>query len=136
MPRSPIRHAKRKTANPNSNGPKTYQNAAIVAYLPAAIAKVSGGGRYRYSLRRLYYAVRPHIKAVLGVEISWKYFCGVITDHEAGLGHDLPGIYRDDRGTLYHPHTGELIPLGTRSVEAYRRRKWTFNKVLYVEKEG
>ena len=49
---------------------------------------------------------------------------------------DLPGMYRDDRGTLYHPHTGEHIPLGTRNVEAYRRPAWTFNKILYCEKEG
>ena len=45
-------------------------------------------------------------------------------------------MYRDDRGTLYHPHTGETIPLGTRSVETYQRPAWTFNKILYCEKEG
>ena len=45
-------------------------------------------------------------------------------------------MYRDVRGSLYHPHTGETIPLGTLEVEQYRRPEWTFNKVLYIEKEG
>ena len=54
----------------------------------------------------------------------------------ADQGDGLPGMYRDDRGVLYHPHTGETIPLGTRAVEEYRRPAWTFNKILYCEKEG
>src|SRR5512144_24409 len=45
-------------------------------------------------------------------------------------------MYRDPRGTLYHPHTEEEIPLGTLNVEGYRRPEWTFNKILYCEKEG
>lgn len=28
------------------------------------------------------------------------------------------------------------MPLGTRTVEGYRRPEWTFNKILYCEKEG
>jgi hypothetical protein len=63
-------------------------------------------------------------------------FTGTIGEHEACLGHDLPGIYRDTRGLLYHPHTGEVIPLGTLAVERYKRPQWSFNKVLYSEKEG
>jgi len=45
-------------------------------------------------------------------------------------------MYRDPRGTIYHPHLGEEFPLGTLSVEDYQRPEWTFNKILYVEKEG
>jgi hypothetical protein len=70
------------------------------------------------------------------VEPDYNYFSKVVTDCEADLGTDLPGMYRDDRGTLYHPHTGEIIHLGTRSVEAYKRPAWTFNKIVYCEKEG
>ncbi len=59
----------------------------------------------------------------------------MITEVEADSG-DLPGLYRDPRGVLYHPHTGEEIPLGTLAVERYKRPDWTYNKVLYSEKEG
>ena len=129
-----IRRAKRK--NGNGNGRRTTQAAIITKALPAAIDKASGNGCYRYSLRQLFYAVRPHVINALGVEPDYNYFARVVTDYEADQGGDLPGMYRDDRGTLYHPHTGEQIPLGTRAVEAYQRPAWTFNKILYCEKEG
>jgi hypothetical protein len=45
-------------------------------------------------------------------------------------------MYRDSRGTLYHPHIQQDIPIGTLAVEEYSRPEWTFNKVLYIEKEG
>jgi hypothetical protein len=108
----------------------------ILDALPAAISKASGDGRYRYSLRQLFYAVRPAYLDTMGSEPGYNYFAQVVTDHEADLGHDLLGIYRDCRGVLYHPHLHEQIPIGTRSVEQYERPAWTFNKLVYCEKEG
>jgi hypothetical protein len=108
----------------------------IIDALDPAIAKASAEGEYRYSLRQLYYAVRPYVLEALGKEPEYDYFARVITDHEATLGNDLPGMYRDARGTLYHPHTRETIALGTLAAEAYRRPEYTFNKILYCEKEG
>ena len=130
-----IRRAKRKNGGTNGNR-QTTQAAVITRALPAAIAKASGNGRYRYSLRQLFYAVRPYVLNALGTEPDYNYFCRVVADYENEQGHDLPGMYRDDRGILYHPHTGETIHLGTRSVEAYQRPAWTFNKIAYAEKEG
>src|SRR5690606_41000905 len=43
---------------------------------------------------------------------------------------------RDPLRTLYHPPTGESIPIGTVSVSGYTRPPWTFNNVLFIEKEG
>ena len=45
-------------------------------------------------------------------------------------------MYREPRGSIYHPHRRETIPLGTLTVEEYERPIWTFNKLLYIEKEG
>jgi hypothetical protein len=45
-------------------------------------------------------------------------------------------MYREPRGSIYHPHRRETIPLGTLTVEKYQRPVWTFNKVVHVEKEG
>jgi hypothetical protein len=45
-------------------------------------------------------------------------------------------MYREPRGTIYHPHLNQTITLGTLMVEGYERPDWTFNKVVYVEKEG
>jgi hypothetical protein len=108
----------------------------ILGALDQAIEKISGGGHYRYSLRQLFYAIRPLLIQEFGAEPKYGTFSKVIKDHEDNRGRDLPGIYRDSRGVLYHPHTGEEIPLGTLTVEKYRRPLWTFNKILYCEKEG
>jgi hypothetical protein len=117
------------------------QKAIVIEALPAAVGKVSGGHKSRYSLRRLFYAIRPLLLDFLGKQPeprqpSFKTFGNIITEYEEEIGHDLPGIYRDTRGILYHPHERREIPLGTLSVENYRRPEWTFNKILYCEKEG
>ena len=112
------------------------QNTVVLAALRDAIEKVSGGGQYRYSLRQLYYAIRPYVISMLGKELEYGYFGEIIARREAEDGVDLSGIYRDNRGVVYHPHLRQTIPLGTLSVEEYRRPAWTFNKILYSEKEG
>ena len=129
-----IRRARRLL--PSGTEPKHSQKDLILAALPAAIAKAGGDGEHRFSLRQLFYAVRPALLEALGKEPSYDYFAQVVTDHEGAKGEDIPGMYRDARGTLYHPHTGEEIPLGTLAVERYERPEWTFNKILYCEKEG
>ncbi len=125
----------RRNAPATARRPQS-QKQIILDALPAAIAKASGDGEYRFSIRQLFYAVRPYLLTALEQEPSYDWFAQVITDHEAETGADIPGIYRDSRGTLYHPHTHTEIPLGTLAVEKYRRPSWTFNKVLYCEKEG
>lgn len=100
-----------------------------------AIAKASGNGEYLFSQRQLFYAVRPYVISIAGKEPDYNYFCKVLTDYENVVG-DVEGLYRDPRGVLYHPHTGEEIPIGTLAVNDYARPEWTFNKILYSEKEG
>ncbi|CAI8949260.1 HATPase_c domain-containing protein [Brevibacillus sp. IT-7CA2] len=108
----------------------------VLENLPAAIAKTSGGGKFIFSQRQLYYAIRPYImQAFDGKQPNYTYFCQIITDYEAEFG-EITGMYRDPRGTLYHPHTGEEIPLGTIAVQNYNRPSWTFNKIIFIEKEG
>jgi hypothetical protein len=45
-------------------------------------------------------------------------------------------MFREPRGSIYHPHRNETITLGTLMVEGYERPAWTFNKAVYFEKEG
>jgi hypothetical protein len=112
------------------------QKSIILGALKDAIKKVSGDGQHRYSHRQLFYAIRPLLIKEFGKEPNYGTFTDVIKDHEESAGRDLPGIYRDSRGVLYHPHTHEEIQLGTLTVEKYERPEWTFNKILYSEKEG
>jgi hypothetical protein len=129
------RTVKRTAGGGGKGGPS--KKGVILDRLESAVRQASSEGRYRYSLRQLFYAIRPFYLTAFSEEPNYTYFAEVIRDYELEvLKHDLPGIYRDNRGTFYHPHTGEEIPLGTRTVEAYKRPKWGFNKILYCEKEG
>jgi hypothetical protein len=112
------------------------QKDLIIGALPEAIIKASGEGQYRFSLRQLFYAVRPYCLEYMDKEPDYNWFCQVIGDYESLQGEDIPQMYRDARGTLYHPHEGRDISLGTLAVEEYERPAWTFNKILYSEKEG
>lgn len=133
-----IAKASRKAKRKDTAGAtvRLSQKDVILANMTASIAKASGDSKYRYSLRQLFYAVRPYLLEQLGKEPDYNYFAQIVTDIEAELGADLPGLYRDARGVIYHPHTGQEIPLGTLNVEKYERPEWTFNKILYSEKEG
>jgi hypothetical protein len=130
-----VRKAKRR--NKSAGGKGQFQIAFIRKHLDDAI-RHAGGENNRYSLRTLFYSFR-HIHKKVGATCdvpTWDWFGKVITKIENELGHDLPRMTRDDRGFLYHPHTGEFIPLGTRNVEDYRRPEWLFHKALYIEKQG
>lgn len=129
-----INKAKRKKAEGPS---RRSQKDVVLNHLNEGIMQASGNGEYRYSLRQLYYALRPFVLEELGQELSYENFSNkIITEYERLSGKDLPGLYRDDRGILYHPHLGQEISLGTRSVEEYQRPEWTFKRILYSEKEG
>lgn len=112
------------------------QKQVVLKNLDTAIDKASGQGQYRYSLRQLYYVLRPFVMEATQRELKYQNFNTIITDYEFETGKDLPGVYRDERGTLLHPHTHQEIKLGTKNVERYHRPVFNFNKILYSEKEG
>ena len=134
-----VKSAARKAKRINREGKLVEvvsQKKIIGDVLKQAIDKASGRGEYRFSLRQLYYAVRPLVKLANNADLKYSYFCEVIGDIENAQGKDIGGMYRDNRGLLIEPHTGREMPLGTLSVEKYNRPKWRFNKVLYIEKKG
>ncbi len=124
-----LRSQIRKREQPSS------QKDLILGNIEEAIRQASGEGKYRFSLRQLYYASRPFCLEAGHAELSYANFCTTITNYEATYG-EIPLMYRDPRGTLYHPHERRSIPIGTIAVEEYARPDWTFNKILYCEKEG
>ena len=126
------RKCQRANATPKE---EESQKAVILANLQESIEH-AGGGRFRFSERTLYYS-QNHIAEGKGqAKPAWSWFCKVITEFENQQGFDIPQMYRDDRGSIYHPHLKIEMPLGTRMVEEYERPKWVFNKILYCEKEG
>jgi hypothetical protein len=128
-----ISSAVRKAHIPNSRGESI--KAVVLDNLSDAIAKVSNNGQYRFNQRQILYALRPIVMAQLDKELTTENFTQIITDYESEHG-EIAGMYREPRGSIYHPHERETITLGTLMVESYERPEWKFNKLVYIEKEG
>ncbi|MBP3959437.1 hypothetical protein J8F10_29690 [Gemmata sp. G18] len=127
-----VRTAKRN--KPKGRG-KSSQKDLILSHRSEAAEVLSGGGVYGFSLRQFYYRIRPRLIDAFGKDPSYNTFSRVVGQYEDKCG-DIEHLYRDDRGTIYHPHTHDSLSLGTRSVADYERPSWGFNKILYCEKEG
>jgi hypothetical protein len=125
--------AVKKAHRPNAGDGS--QKDVVLENLDAVIANVSGDGEFRFAIRQLFYAFRPIVREARDAELKLSNFTSIITDFESEHG-EIPLMYREPRGTITHPHRGETITLGTLMVEEYERPVWTFNKLLYIEKEG
>jgi len=114
---------------------RVSQKDVVLDNLEQAIADASGDGEYRFNERQIFYQLRPIVLEETGQALLIGNFKVILTDYEAEHG-EIPGMYREPRGSIYHPHRGDSIPLGTLTVEEYDRPVWTFNKLVYIEKEG
>ena len=120
----------------SSKPPQDASHRALFAkHLSQAVDEVSGAGAARFSQRMLFYVMRRMLQRDSKKELQWGTFLGIVTDHEGAHG-DILGMYRDNRGSIYIPHTRERIAIGTLSVEKFKRPAFTFNKILALEKEG
>src|SRR5262249_27404433 len=126
--------AVRKAHRPTAGG-RISQKDIVLDNLEDAIATVSGNGGFRFNERQVLYVIRKIVHDEIGETLTTANFKSIITDYEAE--HDeIEGMYREPRGSIYHPHTGETITLGTLMVEDYERPPWLYNKIVYIEKEG
>jgi hypothetical protein len=130
-----IEKAMRKAQRAAPKDKNVTQKDVVLDNLDDAIAAVSGNGKYRFNERQLLYWLRPIVLEGIGQVLLTNNFKRIITDYEDENG-EIFGMYREPRGSIYHPHRGDDIPLGTLTVEAYERPNWTFNKLVHIEKEG
>jgi hypothetical protein len=126
--------AVKKAHRPTSEG-RITQKDIVLDHIDDAIADVSGDEGLPFNQRQLLYVLRPIVRDENGKELTTPNFNNIITDYENEHG-EIPLMYREPRGSIYHPHRGDTIMLGTLSVEDYERPAWTFNKVVFIEKEG
>lgn len=116
--------------------PTVSQKKIVFSVLAAAIRNA---GAF-FSARDLYYATRPlcyaHWEWEEGKELKYKYFSQtLLTEYQEHHG-PIIGLWRDPRGNLHEPHTGGTVAIGTREIAAYEFPEYSFDKILYVEKEG
>jgi hypothetical protein len=125
----------RRALPKNTEEGRITQKSVVLENLDEAVAHASGNGKHRFNERQILYRVRPIVQDETGKVLLEGNFKTIITDFEAEHG-EIKGMYRETRGGVYHPHRGDYIPLGTLMVEDYERPLWTFNKLVYIEKEG
>ncbi len=116
--------------------PKVSQKKIVFSVLAAAIRNA---GAF-FSARDLYYATRPlcyaHWEWEGGKRLEYKYFSQTLLTEYQELWGPIIGLWRDPRGNLHEPHTGGTVAIGTREIAAYEFPEYSFDKILYVEKEG
>ncbi len=116
--------------------PKVSQKEIVFRVLPQAIRNAGA----HFSRRDLYYATRPlayaHYEWEDGQVLKFPYFSQKLLTEYQELYGLIPGLWTDPRGHLHEPHTDKSIGLGTREVASYQFPEYTFDKILYVEKEG
>jgi hypothetical protein len=103
-----------------------------------AYAYSTGNGALPTTARDLYYAVRNRIERFDydADELEYSYFSQNILPRYQREVNPLPLVEYEPRGTLYEPHGGKDVPLGTRSVAEYNFPDYVFDKILYIEKNG
>jgi hypothetical protein len=125
--------------------PKISQKDIVFSVLRRAIQNAGT----HFSRRDLYYAARPlayaHADWEPGKELEYSYFSQtLLTEYQERHGI-ITGMWTDPRGHMHEPHgvvcevcgAGKgALPLGTREVASYQFPEHTFDKILYVEKEG
>jgi hypothetical protein len=116
--------------------PKVSQKEIVFSIMPRAIRNAGAN----FSARDLYYAARPlcyaHREWEYDKRLEYGYFSQtLLTEYQEWRG-TIAGLWRDPRGSLHEPHTAKSVALGTREVASYEFPEYTFDKILYVEKEG
>jgi hypothetical protein len=130
-----IARATRKAQRAAPDERKATAKSVVYENMLEVVAIISGNGEDDFNARQILYRMRPIIKEATDQELSTKNFTKILTEYENDNG-EIDGMYRDPRGSISHPHSGDVIPLGTRTVEDYERPFWEFNKILVIEKEG
>jgi Histidine kinase-, DNA gyrase B-, and HSP90-like ATPase len=108
---------------------------AVFDVLIEAHSRATSGG-LPSNVRNLFYQVRPLIQPFTDKELDYGYFSQNLYPEYERINGKMPLIYRDPRGVLYEPHTGNAVYLGTREVDSYEFPSWLYDKILYIEKKG
>ena len=107
---------------------KASQKSVVLDNLNDVVADVSGPKRQSFGERQVLYKLRPLVMKATGQELTTGNFKGIITDYENEHGEILK-MYREPRGSIYHPHLKETIPISTLMVARYKRPLSCYNKL-------
>ena len=121
--------------------PKATVKDIVFQITAQAVDQARGREGLPFSSHTLFYKLRPLALNLLrpGTPFRAKYVEQQLIPAWEREHGPITGLYREPRGTLHHPHDpdGERdVRLGTREVKDYTPEKWSYNKVLVIEKTG
>jgi DNA topoisomerase VI subunit B len=128
--------ARRTAATKAARAERWNLNDAVFAVMEEAWAAATGNGAQPASARTIFYQARPLIQDYTTEKLKDTYFTQTLLPDYQREVRELPNVYYEPRGTFHEPHTGVTVPLGTREVDAYDFPRWTYNKILFIEKKG
>jgi hypothetical protein len=132
---SAVATATRKAQRAAPDERKKTQKDIVFENMEEVVAEVGGNGEDDFGQRQILYRQRKLVQEEFHETLTTANFNKIMTQYENEHG-EIAGMYREPRGSLSHPHSGAVIPLGTRTVENYERPVWEFNNILFIEKEG
>ena len=92
--------------------------------------------------RDFFYAIRPGYNRLevraskTGADLDFGYFSQTIMPTFRREVHPMTMVDYKARGTLYNPHDDTETPIGDKELREWTFPAWTFNKILFIEKEG
>ena len=121
--------------------PKATVKDVVFTVMAQAVDQARGREGLPFSSHTLFYKLRPLALKLLppGTAFRAHYVEQKLIPAWEREHGPITGLYREPRGTLHHPHdwNGERdVRLGTREVKHYAPAKWSYNKVLVIEKTG
>jgi hypothetical protein len=90
--------------------------------LPEALERATDGGRLPAMVRQVYYAARPALLELTGLEqIGYSWFAGEVVPRHLDGNPELAGydVLYDERGHFIEPHTRTHRGLSTLGVRSY-----------------
>ena len=116
--------------------PQEWSLKDAVFHVMAQAVRDAAGELGIVSAHTLFYRVRPLVQEYTSKVLTSDYFEQKLLPAYQQTVARIPEVYYEPRGTLYEPHSGLAVPLGTREVEDYEFSLWLYDKILFVEKQG
>lgn len=103
--------------------------------IPGVLDEVSENGKYEPLIRQFYYSFRKEWYTKDDRELHYATFCAYVAEYEENVAGKTICL-RDPRGTMYEPHGGRTLRLGTADVRDFKPKKWLGHTIIFVEKEN
>lgn len=106
----------------------------LFAMMPAVLAEATDNGKLPVLLRQLFYTFRKAWFTTDDRPLHYATFCAYVSMYEVAVGKAI--CLKDPRGSLYEPHSGRVVQLGTALMDNFQPKRWEGHTIIFIEKEN